>query len=142
MWLIYAVLDALMAAVSITLTKAGVRNVHPVLALAIQSVLILSLAWGGVLYNGNQTEISKLDKNSWLFLAGAGVATTLASFFKFYALKNGHTGAVTSIDRSSLVFTILFATLFLKEKLTWQLVVGGALIIGGAVIIATAKEHK
>jgi len=142
MWLIYAVLDALMAAVSVILTKAGVKNLNPVLAFAVEAVLILTLSWGTVLVKGNGHEISKIDKQTWLFLAGAGVATALSSLFKFAALKNGNAGAVTSIDRGSLVLVVIFATIFLKEKLTWQLVVGGILIIGGAVLIAAGRQDK
>ena len=140
MWLIFAILDALMAAISVTLTKAGLKNVNPFLAFALESVLILTISWSTVFFTGGQSEIAKIDKKAWIFLACAGVATCLASLFQFRALKDGPAGAVSSIDRSSLVFTILFATLFLKEKLSWQLVVGGLLIVGGAVLIATAKQ--
>lgn len=142
MWLIYALLDALMAAISIVLTKAGVKNVHPILAFAIQSVLILSISWGAVLYKGTGEEIGKIDRQTWLFLAGAGVATVLSSLFKFSALKLGNAGAVTSIDRGSLVLVVVFATIFLKEKLTWQLVTGAVLIVAGAVLIALGQEDK
>ncbi|WP_236668636.1 DMT family transporter [Hymenobacter rubidus] len=31
------------------------------------------------------------------------------------------------------------AALFLKEKLTWQVVLGAVLMVGGAILIATAK---
>jgi transporter family protein len=142
MWLIFALLDALMAAISITLTKAGLKNVNPFLAFALESILILTISWSAVFFQGGQSEIGKIDKRAWIFLGCAGVATTLASLFQFRALKDGHAGAVSSIDRSSLVLTILFATLFLKEKLTWQLVVGGILIVGGAVLIATGKQEN
>jgi transporter family protein len=142
MWLLFAILDALMAAISVILTKAGVKNVNPVLAFALESVLILIVSWSPVFFKGNQNEIGKIDKQTWLFLAGAGVATALSSLFKFRALKEGNAGAVTSIDRGSLVFVVMFATLFLKEKLTWQLIVGGILIIGGAVLIAAGQQEK
>ncbi len=141
MWLIFAILNALMAAISITLTKAGLKNVHPVLAFALESILILTISWSTVFFIGAGSEIGKIDKKAWLFLACAGVATTLASLFQFRALKEGPAGAVASIDRSSLVLTILFATLFLKEKLNWQLVIGGILIVGGAILIATGKQE-
>src|SRR5690242_7127676 len=141
MWLIFAILDALMAAISITLTKDGLKNVNPFLAFALESVLILTISWSTVFFMGGQSEIGKIDKKAWIFLACAGVATTLASLFQFRALKEGHAGAVSSIDRSSLVLTILFATLFLKEKLNWQLIVGGVLIVGGAILIATGKQE-
>ncbi len=141
MWLIFALLDALMAAISVTLTKAGLKNVNPVLAFAIQSILILTISWSTVFFQKAQSDVLKIDKQAWIFIGCAGVATCLASLFQFRALKEGHAGAVSSIDRSSLVLTILFATLFLKEKLTWQLVVGGLLIVGGAILIATGKQE-
>jgi len=43
---------------------------------------------------------------------GAGVATTLASLFQFKALKDGHAPAVSSIDRSSIIFTVFQAAFF------------------------------
>lgn len=141
MWLIFALLDALMAAISVTLTKAGVKNVNPTLAFALQSILILTISWSTVFVTKAQAEVFKIDKQTWIFLACAGVATCCASLFQFRALKDGPAGAVSSIDRSSLVITIILATVFLKEKLTWQLVVGGILIVGGAILIATGKQE-
>jgi bacterial/archaeal transporter family protein len=59
MWLIFAILDALMAAVSVILTKAGIKNVPPILAFALQSVLILIVSWSPVFFKGSQNEIGR-----------------------------------------------------------------------------------
>lgn len=40
------------------------------------------------------------------------------------------------MDKLSVIFTILLAALFLREKLTPQHLIGGALIATGSVIIA------
>ena len=140
MWLIFAILDALMSGISVTLSKAGLKNINPTLAFAIQSILILVISWSAVFVQKEQSGLVKMDKNTWIFIACAGVATCLASLFQFRALKDGNVGAVTSIDRSSLVFAVVLATIFLKEKISWQLIVGAVLIIGGAVLIATNKQ--
>ena len=41
---------------------------------------------------------------------------------------------VAPIDKLSLLLTIVFATIFLGESLSWQLVVGAALMVAGALL--------
>ena len=45
MWIVFSLLAAVSAAVVVTLSKAGIKNVDSSLAFAIQSVLILVVAW-------------------------------------------------------------------------------------------------
>jgi drug/metabolite transporter (DMT)-like permease len=40
-----------------------------------------------------------------------------------------------------LVFAIILAAKFLKEKITWQVVAGGVLMVTGALIIAFSKRY-
>ena len=141
MWFVFALLSAVMAAISITFTKAGLDKVNPTLAFALEAVLILIISWGTVLFTNATNEFSKIDKRAWLFLIGAGIATTLASLFQFRALKEGHAPAVSSIDRSSIIFTVILASIFLKDKITWQSLVGAALIIAGAAFISLGKMN-
>lgn len=61
MWIIYAVLAALSAALVMILTKVGLKNVDSSLAFAIQAVLILTITWSVVLYQGNHTTIKDID---------------------------------------------------------------------------------
>ena len=140
MWFVFALIGAVMAAISITFTKAGLEKVNPTLVFAIEAVLILIISWSTVFFQSAAAEIGKIDKRAWLFIIGAGVATTLSSLFQFKALKDGHAPAVSSIDRSSIIFTILLASFFLKEKITWQSVVGAVLIIAGAAFISLGRE--
>jgi transporter family protein len=44
------------------------------------------------------------------------------------------------LDRLSLVFAILLGSVFLKEKVGWQVLVGGGLMAVGALVIASAHE--
>lgn len=140
MWFVFALLGAVMAAISVTFTKAGLEKVNPFLAFAIEAILILVISWSVAFFSKATGDFGKMDKRAWLFLLGAGVATTLSSLFQFKALKDGHAPAVSSIDRSSIIFTVLLASFFLKEKLTWQTLVGAALIIGGAIFISLGRE--
>lgn len=140
MWITLALLSALAAGVTATLTKVGLKSVDSNLGTAVQAVVILILTWGVVAFQGNLGEVARIDRRSLLFLLASGVVTTLAYLFYFGALKQGDAARVAPVDRLSLVFAIALAFFFLKEKLTWQIIVGAVLMSGGAVLIATAKK--
>lgn len=141
MWILWAVLAAISAALVIVLTKAGLKNVDSSLAFAIQAVLILLITWSVVLYQGNFSEWKTIEKNAWIFLLAAGVCTTLSTLFSYKALSLGKASYVATIERSSLVIAIVLSIIFLKEKLTWQIAVGGAVMIAGAVLIALSDAE-
>ena len=113
----------------------------PNLAFAIQAVLIVVITWLVVYFQGNFASLKKIEQKDWLLLIGAGVATTLSTIFSYKALALGHASTVTTIERSSLVFAIILSIVFLKEKISWQIVVGALLVLIGAVIIALAKTE-
>ncbi|HZH66257.1 MAG TPA: EamA family transporter [Flavisolibacter sp.] len=140
MWILFALLAAVSAAVVTVMSKAGIKNVDPNLAFAIQAVLIILISWGVVVFQGNVPEVKNIDKRTWMYLGIAGVFTTVSSLLTFQALKLGDASKVNPVERVSLVFAILFAALFLKEKITWQIIIGAVLIIAGAIIIAMAKK--
>ena len=141
MWIIFAVLAALSAAIVVTLSKAGIKDIDSSLGFAIESVLIIIVAWTVVAVQGNLGGISKITGRTWTFLIIAGVVTCLSSLFSFYALKLGVASRVAPIQQSSLVLSIIFAVIFLKEKINAQMVVGALLMAAGAVIIALAKKE-
>jgi len=142
MWILWASLAAISAALVTVLTKAGLKNVDSSLAFALQSILIFTITWSVVAWQGTFGGIKEMDSKTWILLALAGVATSLSTLFSFKALSMGEASYVTTIERSSLVIAILLSVLFLKEKITWQLIVGALLIISGAIIIAFSQPSK
>ena len=140
MWIIFALLAALSAAIVTILTKAGLKNTDSNLAFAVQSVLILIVTWTLVFAQGTAGRLKQFDKREWIYMVTAGIVTACSSLFTFRALKLGDASGVTSIERTSLLFTIIFAAIFLKERITWQVVLGGALILAGAVLISVSKK--
>lgn len=139
MWIVFALLAALVSAVVVTLSKAGIKNVPPTLAFAVQAVLIIVVAWGTVLWEGLLPELGKMERRSWLFLVAAGVLTGASSLLSFRALSLGNASRVSPLTNVALVFAVALAAIFLKEKLTWQIVLGAALMVAGALVIAFAK---
>ena len=142
MWIVWAVLAAVSAALVIVLTKAGLKNVDPSLAFAIQAVLILLITWGVVVYQGNVTSWKEIDKSAWIFLIAAGIFTSLSTLFSYKALSIGPASYVATVERMSLVIAIVLSVVFLKEKLTWQIVVGGTVMLAGAILIALSDPGK
>jgi transporter family protein len=142
MWILWASLAAISAALVTVLTKAGLKNVDSSLAFALQSILIFTITWSVVAWQGTFSGIKEMDSKTWILLSLAGVATSLSTLFSFKALSMGEASYVTTIERSSLVIAILLSVLFLKEKITWQLILGALLIISGAVIIAFSQPSK
>lgn len=139
MWIIYAFLSAFFAAVTAILAKIGVKNVDSNLATAIRTVVILIFAWGIVLAQGTVKQIGNISKFSLIFLISSGIATGLSWLFYFRALQIGEASKVAPIDKLSLVLTIILAVIFLREKLTLAVFVGGLLMTAGAIIIAFVK---
>jgi len=136
MWITWAIMAAISAALVTVLTKAGLKNVDSSLAFALQSIFILCITWGVVSWQGTFASIKEIETKTWVLLAFAGVATTLSTLFAFKALSMGPASYVATIERSSLVVAILLSVIFLKDKITWQLVVGAILIISGAILVA------
>ncbi len=142
MWILFALLAALTAGTVVTLSKAGIENVDSSLAFAIQSVLILIVSWSVVAVQGNLPDVSRIDRKVWIYLLSAGVLTCMSSLFSFHALKIGNASQVSPITNFSLLFAVILAALFLKEKLTWQVITGTVLMAAGAVVIAISQDKS
>ncbi|MCL7986485.1 EamA family transporter [Sphingobacterium sp. lm-10] len=142
MWFLWALLAAISAALVVVLTKAGLKNVDSSLAFAIQSILILTITWSVVMYQGNFAALKEIDKQAWIYLLSAGLLTTLSTLFSYKALSMGPASYVVTIERTSLVIAILLSVIFLKEKITWQLIVGAGVMVAGAVLIALSDRPE
>ncbi len=140
MWIVWALLAAISAALVVVLTKAGLKNVDSNLAFAIQAVFIFCITWTIVTVQGNFAELKQIENKAWILLILAGIATTLSTVFSYKALAIGPAAYVTTVERLSLVIAVILSIVFLKEKLTWQLVVGVCVMIAGAVLIAMSES--
>ena len=135
-WMSYALLSAVFAAATAILAKIGIKGVNSTLATAVRTVIIFLFAWGIVFFQGTQKELAAISKTSLLFLILSGLATGLSWIFYFKALQIGEASKVVPIDKLSLVFTVVLATLFLKESLNVKAVSGIILMVLGSLLIA------
>ena len=140
MWIVFSLMAALSMGIVVTLSKAGIKDVDSSLGFALESVMIIIIAWAVVLAQGKLAGIEKIDRRSWMFLGAAGVMTCVSSLCSFHALKIGEASRTSSFDKVALVFSVLFAVFFLKERVNWQIIVGVLLMAAGAVVIALARK--
>lgn len=135
-WLLFAVLSAVFAALTSILGKIGIEDVDSNLGTAIRTVVVLIMAWLIVFIQGTQKQISSIGRRNGLFLILSGLATG-ASWLCFYrALQDGPASVVVPIDKLSVLFTVLFAVIVLKEKMTTRAYVGLILLVVGTTIMA------
>ena len=135
LWVVYALLSALFAALTSILAKIGINGVDSNLATAIRTVVVLVMAWGLGFMTRVQKQISNIGARSWLFLVLSGIATGLSWLFYYRALQMGDASRVVPIDKSSVVISMVLAFVVLKEQLTWQSIVGGLLITAGTFVL-------
>jgi transporter family protein len=138
-WLSFALLSAIFAAFTAILAKIGIKDIDSNLATAIRTVVISLFAWGIVIYQGTFNKLASISRFSLLFLILSGIATGLSWLFYFRALQLGRASQVAPIDKLSLVITIILAAVFLREKITLSIFLGGVLMTIGAIMIGLGK---
>ena len=135
MWLVFALLSAVFAALTSILAKIGIEGVNSNLATAIRTVVVVLMAWGMVFLTHAQTGLGEISRKSWLFLILSGLATG-ASWLSYYrALQMGQASKVVPIDKLSVVITLVLAFVFLHEPFTAKSLVGCALITAGTLFM-------
>ena len=131
MWVVFAFLSAIFAALTSILAKIGIENINSNLAVAVRTVVVLLLAWGIVFITGKHHDIVNLDKKNILFLVLSGIATGLSWLCYYRALQIGEASKVIPIDKFSVVIGMVLAFIVLKEAVTVKTIIGGILITAG-----------
>lgn len=132
-WMVYAILSAVFAALTSVLAKYGISGVESNLATAIRTVVILIMAWGIVFAKGEQKQIAEIDRKELLFIGLSGIATGASWLCYYYAIQNGDLSVVVPMDKMSILVTVLFSRIFLKEKLSAKAAVGLGLMCAGTL---------
>lgn len=130
-WLLFALLSAVFASLTSIFGKMGVENVESNLGTAIRTIVVLAMAWAMVFVTGEQKDLGKIDRKSAFFLLLSGITTGLSWLCYYRALQDGLASVVVPIDKLSILVTIVFSGLVLKEKLSRNAGMGLALILAG-----------
>ena len=135
MWLVFALLSAVFAALTSILAKVGINGVNSNLATALRTVVVLVMAWGMVFVTNAQGGITDISRKSWVFLILSGLATGASWLCYYYALQIGEASRVVPIDKLSVVITLVLAFVFLHEKFTVHSLIGCILIGAGTLLM-------
>lgn len=135
MWLVFALLSAVFAALTSILAKVGIDGVNSNLATAIRTMVVVVMAWGMVFLTHTQSGISEISKKSWLFLILSGLATGASWLCYYRALQIGSASKVVPIDKLSIVITLILAFVFLHEDFTMKSAAGCVLIGAGTLLM-------
>ena len=135
MWLLFAILSSVFAALTSILAKVGIKDVNSNLATAIRTVVVLVMAWGMVFLTNEQKGIGQISRKSWIFLILSGIATGASWLCYYKALQTGEASKVVPIDKLSVVITLVLAFAFLHEQFTAKSIVGCILIGAGTLLM-------
>ncbi len=134
MWLLFALLSAVFAALTSILAKLGIDGVNSNLATAIRTVVVLVMAWGMVFLTHAQSGFAEISQKSWLFLILSGVATGVSWLCYYFALQIGEASRVVPVDKLSVVITLVLAFVLLRERFTARSLIGCVLIGVGTLL--------
>ena len=134
-WLFFAILSAVFASLTSILGKIGISNIESNLGTAIRTIVVLIMAWVVVFVTKKQAEIKNIDKKSWLFICLSGITTGLSWLCYYKALQDGEASIVVPIDKLSILVTVVFSYIFLKEKLNKKSFIGLVILLIGTLIL-------
>ncbi len=135
MWMLFAILSAVFAALTSILAKVGIEGVNSNLATAIRTMVVVLMSWAMVFITHSQGGIPSIGTKSWIFLILSGLATGASWLCYYKALQMGEVSKVVSIDKMSIVLTFILAAIFLHEHFTVKTVIGCILIGLGTVLV-------
>ena len=136
MWILYAFGSAFFASLVAILGKIGLKDIDSTFATTIRAIImtvfLFLVAFSLGKFKG--FSLTSFGSKAWLFVALSGIAGALSWLCYFFALKYGPTTAVAAIDKLSIVFVAILATLFLSEGVTAYKFLGVGLIALGAIL--------
>lgn len=135
MWLLFALLSAVFAALTSILAKVGIEGVNSNLATAVRTGVVLIMAWVIVFLTGAQSGLASISKKSFLFLILSGLATGASWLCYYRAIQIGEVSKVVPIDKLSVVITLILAFVFLHEQFTVKSFIGCVLLTAGTLVM-------
>lgn len=131
----YAFISAIFAALTSILAKIGISDINSNLATAIRTTVVLIFSWIMVFVVKGQSDLGNISKKTLIFLILSGLATGISWLSYYKALQMADVSKVVPIDKLSVVFTMIFAFIFLGEVASKKAIIGTILIGLGTLIM-------
>jgi transporter family protein len=134
-WVLYALLDALMAALATIFAKIGLQHVDSLTGTALRSIVMMVFSIVVMLVFRGTDFVLSITSREAVFIVLSGVAGGASWVLYFLALQKGETTPVAIIDKSSLLFVIALSVIILHEQLTVKKIVASALMIAAIYLL-------
>lgn len=131
MWVIFAILSAVFASLVAIFAKIGLQGIDSTLATGIRAVVMAGFFLTAITILNKWKDLPSIEGKPLLYIIFAGIAGSLSWLFYFMALKSGPTTAVAALDRSSIIFVLIFSALILGEAFTWKTILGAVFVLLG-----------
>jgi transporter family protein len=139
-WLAYALSGAVLAAVSIVMTKRVLSSIDVAVAATVQSIMMLMTMLAVTTIGGRWAGLERAPKWAMALTLGSGVVAGLAWFFGYQALRLTEISRATTIDRLSLPIAVLLGVLLFRDRpsgLNW---LGVACMVCGAILVSRPQD--
>lgn len=126
----------LFAGITSVVAKFGMKDLSSDTALAIRTAVVFFIVvTNAFLFRNAFAELQQAPAKNLIFLAISGITTSVSWIFYYRAMKLGQVSYVASIDKASIVVTLLLSFLILKEPVTAKVLTGAGFILIGMVIL-------
>ena len=136
-WLIFPILSSVFASFVSLFVKLGLNGISSNLGTLIRTIIVLIFSGFIVLIRKDYVGVKNVNKKSWLFLILSGLSTGGAWLCEYASLNIDGVNpvAVSSIGKLSILLTMLFSFMFLKEKFNKKSIIGLSLLTIGIILI-------
>ena len=139
-WLLFGVCGAGFAAVVNVMSKKALDAADVFVALSLQSLLMFTTLLVSVTIMGRWGHAREIPRWALGMIVLSGIAGGLSWTFGYQALQLSNVAKAGTVDKLSVVFAILLAIAFLKERpspLNW---VGIVLVLAGVYCVAHSSK--
>ena len=136
-WIIYAIASAVFASFVSLFVKLGLTGIPSSLGTLIRTIIVFIFSSLIVIFSSDYVGVKNISLKSYLFLFLSGSATGGAWMSEYYALNTTDVNpiAVSSITKLSILLTMAFSFLILKEKFSLKALLGLIILTGGIILI-------
>ncbi len=135
-WVPYAIGSAFFAGLTAIFGKIGVGGIPSNLATLLRTFVVVLFAGAIVVGRGEWQNPLKLPTRALVFLVLSALATGASWLCYYRALQLGPASKVAPVDKLGVVFAVILAFVFLRERADMRTLAGCALIAAGAVVMA------
>ncbi len=134
-WILYAIISMVFAGLTAVLAKYGLQNINADLGLGIRTTALFIIIAVFNIFGNKYKDLSAISVQQLLLLIASAITTTVSWIFYYRAMKDGLVSYVAAIDKASILITLLFSFILLKEPMTPKIIFGAVLILSGMIVL-------